>query len=152
MGIGRKRYKFLGNNKYNVKANPAVNSTSGRERMPIAGNAEDQGGDDDIMRMDEDLPSISDEETMGMATSLDHSSTSVVASNVVDIQSKIFYNNRCLGFNTAGNSIPNQLIGQWCLNFKETDVLIQNLLPIGTFGNIKFMIKFALLINKYLIN
>jgi len=146
MGKGRKRYRFLSNKNYNVKANPAVNSTSARERMPIASNAEDQGWDD-IMMMDEDSPSISDEETIGMATSIDHSSTSV-ASNVVDMQSKIFYNNRCLGFNTAGNSIPNQLIGQWCLNYKETDVLIQNLLPIGTFSYIKFMIKFALLINN----
>ena len=44
------------------------------------------------------------------------------------------YINNCIGFDTTGNKIPNELMGQWCFNLSNANKPTQSQVPKGTSG------------------
>ena len=119
------RYKFLSNKKFFANSKVAAQSSTSVSHRSLAKHHDSKLKNHDLM---EEMASV-DPST----ASFDACSSSATL-NDVDMQPPTIYINRCLGFNTIGNEIPNQLIGKWCLNLKETDQIIQSLLPVGTFG------------------
>jgi hypothetical protein len=102
MPKGKKRHKFLLNNNYFAKSKVAAKSSASVSHRSLAKHHDSNLKNHDLM---EEMAPVD------LTTTSFGACSSSVPLDDVDMQPPTIYINRCLGFNTIGNEIPNQLIG-----------------------------------------
>ena len=123
MGKLKSRYIHFVKNKWRKQA--AFNDrilTDSNHDTPRANNDSTHYDDDPIDMPDVDAPASNDIDDRSLGGPQIGPASSITSMDYMNT-------NRCKGFNSAGNFIPNELMGKWCFNISKLNLRTQSLIP-----------------------
>ena len=131
-----KKQRYLHLNKKLFKCNVKHSDTPSYSNQDEDVALKDMAQDDDIVASSDDI--YFEEVPIDMRHVEVINEESVLTNSPIQLHAAAYINS-CIGFDTTGNKIPNELMGQWCFNLSNANKTTQSQVPQGTSGNYNYL-------------